>query len=190
MEVGDIVWNDLPVLENMDLTTGIVTADRVSISNTRLRSLSDLKLTACNEIAIFDNPELATVSFNELTNTTDTISILDNSPSLEVDFQKLASSRGLTLQNANSLNVPLLDTLVGGLNLSYNSFRSFSAPSLTLVMDVFITGNSLLSSLSFPLLPDINGDLLVTNNSRLGAISFPSLQTVSGNVNLTGQFSR
>ncbi|KAK5055340.1 hypothetical protein LTR84_013090 [Exophiala bonariae] len=190
MEVGDIIWNDLPALQTMDFTTGIVTADRVSISNTKLRSLSDLKFTSCNAIEIFNNPELATVSFNDLTNTTDTISISDNSPSLEVEFQKLASSRGLTLQNANALNVPLLDTLVGNLNLSYNSFRSFSAPSLTLVVDVFITSNPLLSSLSFPLLPEINGNLLITNNSRLGAISFPKLQTVSGSLNLTGEFSR
>lgn len=190
MEVGDIVWNDLPALQTMDFATGIVTADRVSISNTKLRSLSGLELSACSAIEVLNNPDLAAVSFNDLTNTTDTISISGNSPSLEVDFQSLASSRGFTLQNANALNLPLLDTLTGGLNLSYNSFRSFSAPSLILVVDVSITGNSLLSSLSFPLLPEINGNLLITNNSRLGAISFPKLQTISGDVNLTGQFSR
>lgn len=190
MEVGDIQWNDLPALQALDFATGIVTADRVSISDTGLRSLSGLELAACNSLEVFNNPELAAVSFNDLTNTTDAISISSNSPSLEVSFQNLASSRGITLQNANALNVPLLDTLTGSLNLSQNSFRSFSAPSLSLVVDVFITSNPLLSSLVFPLLPDISGDLLITNNSRLGAISFPKLQRVTGNVNLTGQFSR
>lgn len=191
MEVGgDILWADLPALQVLDFATGIVVADRVSISNTALRELSGLELITCNALEVSNNPELAAVSFNSLTNTTNAISILANGPSLDVSFQNLVSSRGITLQNANTLNVPVLDTLTGRLNLSENSFQSFSAPSLTLVVDVFITGNFLLSSLVFPLLPEISGDLIITNNSRLGAISFPELQRVIGNVNLTGQFSR
>jgi len=191
MEVaGDILWADLPALKSLDFANGIVTADRVSISNTALRALSGLELTTCTNIEVFKNPDLAAVTFNDLKNTTDAISISANSPSLDVNFQNLASSRGITLQHANTLNVPSLETLTGSLNLSENSFRSFSAPNLTLVVDVFVTGNSLLSSLFFPLLSDMSGDLIIANNSRLGAIAFPELQRVTGNVNVTGQFSR
>ncbi|KEF56539.1 uncharacterized protein A1O9_06727, partial [Exophiala aquamarina CBS 119918] len=191
MEVaGDILWADLPALQGLDFATGIVTADRVSISNTALRELSGLELTTCNALEVSNNPDLAAVNFNDLTNTTNSISISANSPSLEVNLQRLTISRGITLQNANTLDVPLLETLTGTLNLSENSFGSFSAPSLTLAVDMFITGNPLLSSLMFQLLPGISGDLIITNNSRLGAIAFPDLQRVAGNVNVTGQFSR
>lgn len=191
MEVGNIAFTDLPELQTLDFATGIVTADQVVITNTGLRSLEGVELTACNSLDISHNPRLISIDLAGITNMTEDVVIFDNGPGLNVDLKLLKSSSGINVQAAASLNVPSLDTITGPLGLSYNTFRSFSAPSLTLVMEIAISNNPLLNNLSFPLLSEITGDLTITNNSRLSSISgFPELITISGNLNLTGQFSR
>lgn len=191
MEVGDIGFYDLPALQVLDFATGIETADRVTISNTGLRDLSGIELVACNSLDISRNSNLITINLNGITNTTGEINIVANGAGLDVSLGGLTSSSGINVQNADTLNFTVLDTVTGTLELSYNNFRSFAAPDLTLVLDMDITNNPLLSNLSFPLLPEITGGLSITNNSRLTAISgFPDLTTISGNLNLTGRFSQ
>ena len=158
MEVGDMKFIDLPALEALDFSTGIVTADKVTISDTALRDLSGLELSTCTTLDVHSNPDLTSIELNDLANTTDSISVSSNGPGLKLNLRSLAASRSITLEDVDACDVPLLETLISSLDLSQNTFRSFSAPSLGFVVDIAIIHNPLLSHLEFPLLPEISGD--------------------------------
>lgn len=188
--VGTLLFNALPALTLTGLTSGITSADEITISNTGLTSLGGV---AVFELKVFDvnnNPDIETID-SSLQSVTDFLSINYNAEKVEVTLDELTSANNVVFQSIASLSVANLTAVNGSLSLDSNSFDTFEFGALTKIgSSLSIEDNSELESFDFPQLQTIGGALNIIDNEKLSSFSyFPKLTSIGGSVNLDGDFN-
>lgn len=188
--VGTLTYNALPSLEQTGLTTGITSAEEITIQNTGLTSLDGINVF---ELKIFDvnnNGDIETID-SGLESVTDTLSINYNAEKVEVVLDKLTTANSVEFEHISSLSASNLTTINGSLSLQSNTLTSFEFPELTSIgKSLSINSNDDLEEFDFPQLKTIGGALNIQENEKLKDFSgFPKLTTISGSVNLDGDFN-
>lgn len=188
--VGSLVFNALPGLEQAGLTSGITSADSITIANTGLTSLEGIDVF---ELKVFDvnNNEAIKLIDSGLKSVTDTLSINYNSDEVDVVLDQLTLAKNVELQQIASLSLANLTSITGSLSLDSSSFDSFTFENLKNISNsLSIRQNDDLTEFEFPQLTKIGGALNVEENSKLTSFSgFPQLATIGGSVNLDGDFN-
>ena len=188
--VGSLLFNALPGLEQALLTTGITSAESITIANTGLTSLEGIDVF---ELKVFDvNNNVAIELIDSgLRNVTDTLSINYNSKDVQVVLDQLALAKNVELQQISSLSLANLTSVTGSLSLDSSSIDSFTFESLKSINNsLSIRKNGNLTEFEFPQLTKIGGALNVEDNDDLTSFSgFPQLVTIGGSVNLDGDFN-
>lgn len=184
----------IKVPELKDLTfgsEGVTKATKVSVINTRLESLSGLKLSTVDSFTITNNQRMTQFD-SELTNVTTELIINSNGQDMQIQMKKLKNAKEIQIGNVKSFTAPLLKGVTGSIKFDKNDeLTSFLAPNLTDVTDaVSFINNKKLSNVSFPLLTSIGGDLTFVNNTEVKEVNgFPALEDV-GSINFGGNFER
>lgn len=187
--VGLLYLNALPELETTGLTTGITSADSITVANTGLTSLDGINVFKLKTLDVNNNDEIS--SFNlGLQQVTDSLSINYNSQSLEVKLNQLTSAKNVALQAISSVLARNLTSVNGSLSLTRNEMDSFDFPALTTIGNsLTIDENDSLEEFDFPQLQLIGGALNIIENEKLKTFSyFPKLNNIGGSVTLDGAF--
>lgn len=189
--VGNLKLENLPNLQSLNFTSGIRTADGISIVDTGLETLDGLEISSASDgINISANTALTDISFSSLTNTSGLFNIQANSPKMEVNLPSLAAVNDLTIENVSSFSMPGLYQVSGQLLIAGTSIDNFSSGSLQTAGSIIFTDNSLLNNISMPDLTSLSGDLVITGNEELKYITgFSGLNEVRGNIDVTGDYT-
>lgn len=187
--VGSFVLNALPALELAGLTSGITSADEITISNTGLTSLDGINVYELKTFNVNNNLDIELID-SGLQSVTDTLSINYNSDKVEVVLDKLTSANNVDFQSIGSISAANLTSVNGSLTLESSYFDSFEFKQLkTIGSSLSINSNDELEDFDFPLLSSIGGALNIQDNEKLKSFShFPKLALVGGSVNLDGAF--
>lgn len=188
--VSSFVLNALPALEKAGLTSGITSADEITISNTGLTSLEGINVYKLKTFDVNNNLDIELID-SGLQSVTDTLSINYNSDKVEVILDQLLSANNIDLQSIASLSFANLTTVNGSLSLESSSFDSFEFSELkTIGKSLSINKNDELEEFDFPVLTSIGGALNIQENEKLKSFSgFPKLKTIGGSVNIEGDFN-
>jgi O-acetyl-ADP-ribose deacetylase (regulator of RNase III) len=127
--------------------------------------LTSVNLTGVNsliELKISDNPLLTSVSLPSLTRC---------SQVFRIEFNNALTT----------LNIPLLARVGDMLILENPTLGTFAANVLSKAKDIIINSNGL-TSISFPALTTMSGQLYIFSNASLATANFGSLSTTSSNV--------
>lgn len=187
--VSSFTLNALPALEQTGLTSGITSADEITISNTGLTSLDGINVYKLKTFDVNNNLDIESID-SGLQSVTDTLSINYNSDKVEVVLDQLTSANNLDLQSIASLSFANLTSVNGSLSLESSSFESFEFKELkTIGKSLSINKNDELEEFDFPVLTSVGGALNIQQNDKLKSFSgFPKLKTIGGSVNIEGDF--
>lgn len=188
--VGSLYYNALPALESTGLTTGITSAESVTIANTGLTSLDGISVYSLTTFDVNNNADISTID-SSLQEVTDFLSINYNSDKVAVYLDQLTSAQNVVFQSCASLSAANLTTVNGSLSLESNTFESFEFPELTSIGNsLSIEQNDNLEEFNFPELTSIGGALTIDDNENLNSFSyFPELKTIGGSVVISGDFN-
>jgi hypothetical protein len=188
--VNNLELVNLAQLSGLTLgTSGVTKASSIKIQDTFISDLSGLNVATADNITIANNGRL-TIFNSKLENITNTLSIVDNASSMQINMSKLETAGELDFRSIKSFDAPLLMT-AGRLSFQESpDLLSVSANNLTSIKDsLTLDNNKKLSNISFTSLEKINGDMTIRNNTALLKINkFPQLQTIGGAVLLAGSF--
>lgn len=187
--VGSFVLNALPALKQAGLTSGLTSAQDITIANTGLTSLEGINVYELRTFDVNNNLDIELID-SGLQSVTDTLSINYNSDEVEVILDQLTSAKNIDMQSIASLSAANLTTVNGSLSLESNSFESFEFKVLkTIGNSLSINKNDELEEFEFPELTTIGGALNIEDNEKLKSFSyFPKLTKIGGSVNLGGNF--
>ncbi|KAF5210326.1 putative trafficking protein particle complex subunit [Clavispora lusitaniae] len=188
--VGSLTFNALPALEKTGLTTGLTSAEEITIQNTGLTSLDGINVFELKTFDVNNNADIESID-SGLQSVTDFLSINYNADKVEVVLDKLTSANNVEFQHISSLSVANLTTVNGSLSLQSNTFESIEFPQLKSIgKSLSINKNDELEEFDFPKLTTVGGALNVQDNQKLDSFSgFPKVKQISGSVNLAGDFN-
>ena len=154
----------------------------VYITNTtQLTSVNLAGVNGLLELKIMGNEALTSVNASAVTRCTQTLDIGDNPVLTSFTTSNLSYLGNLQISNNNqlsALNFPVL-TKVQNFNIVSNSALStITAGSLLKANTIEVTGNGL-TSLSFPALNSVIGNILISGNTNLNSLSFGTLSSSS-----------
>lgn len=189
--VGTIQWQSLPALNELTFTTGVSTAESVTISDTFLQNLDGIDLESVGTMDINNNRRLTKFE-TQLKNLTSNLNIQANGEALSVSFPNLIWIANMTIANVTEFSSPSLEVVNGSARFDSNYFESFSAPNMTKTSsgDISFINNADLTNITFSAITAIGGGLTIVNNTALEEITgFPKLADVGGAIKLGGNFS-
>lgn len=184
--VNRIRWIMLPSLQSLSLASSIRKANEVYITNTALADLDGIALSAVGSVDVNNNPYLATINMNDLTNATSAFSLAANGRNLDINLLSLQNATNITVRNASGLSVPALASVAGSIGLYSNYMKILAAPKLINTGSNLTILNNVLIDVSFPALQTIGSGLTLGNNTNLTSISFPQLRRIAGDVFING----
>lgn len=188
--VGTLTYNALPALEQTGLTTGITSAEAITIQNTGLTSLDGINVYQLKTFDVNNNADIESID-SGLQSVTELLSINYNADKVEVVLDKLTTANSIDFEHISSFSASNLTTVNGSLSLQSNTFSSLEFPALTSIgKSLSINSNDDLEEIDFPELTSIGGALNIQDNDKLEDFSgFPKLTTIGGSVNLEGDFN-
>ncbi|KAF2745637.1 hypothetical protein M011DRAFT_469306 [Sporormia fimetaria CBS 119925] len=188
--VQSVRWKGLPKLNNLGFGGPLTKADSVSIENTDLLTLDGLDLEEVDSMFIANNKLINSIVM-QLEKVGGSLSIVDNSPDVEVSFPRLTNAKELIFRNCSSVELPSLESTNDSFIFVGNNFESFSAPNLTEVGGALsFVSNTELSNVTFPALETVGQNLELANNTKLQQIEgFPKLKTIEGALDFNGNIS-
>lgn len=201
-EANRIRLNNLPRLTSANLLSTVTKIENnYEVWNTSLTNITNDGLTYATFVEIFDNFELETLELSALRNASFDVALRRNRPGVDVRLPSLEEVWYFELQEIGSLEVPVLETVIGHFVVNMSSLESLNAPNLTTVgiwydphlligdnLGMIITNNDQLDTISLPELKDVRLDVVVRNNTALRQVDLPALAQVYGNVALEGPF--
>lgn len=188
--VGSLYYNALPALQVTGLTSGITSAEKITIANTGLTSLGGIKVHFLKTFDVNNNQDLSSID-SPLQSVTDLLSINYNSHKVAVDLDQLTLVNHISFQSVGSFSARNLSMINGSLSIESNTFSEFSFNALTRIGDsLSINRNDNLKSFNFSALSYVGGALNIIRNKDLTDFSyFGKLSTIGGSVNLVGAFN-
>ncbi|KAG7193383.1 uncharacterized protein KQ657_000801 [Scheffersomyces spartinae] len=187
--VGTLLWNHLNAINSTGLTSGLTTADSVTISDTTLAALEGINVFQLKTFDINNNGNIQLID-SGLKSVTDLLSVSFNSESVDVKLDYLTSAKNVVFQSVNSISAANLTSVNGSLTISSSNLKELSLDKLTNVgAALTIDDNTKLTDVSFASLKNIAGAFEIADNTNLGDFGdFEKLATVGGSVNFTGTF--
>lgn len=193
-EVDTLTLKGLPNLRNLEFTTGISKCDHLDIENTKLQNLDGINLDQAADIFIANNNEIDAISFPNITNITDFLTLSFNNAMVNVSFPVLASANNISLRAIGSLDIPSLSKINTGDFGVFESdnLQSLSAPNLTKIDGALVIDNNKgLKNISFASLTEVGANLQIANNTNLHDLTgLPKLKTVQAALDMSGNFSK
>lgn len=187
--VGTIIWQSLPALNSLTFSSGVQSAENITISDTFLASLDGISLQTVGSMDINNNGRLTKIDL-DLKNLTGVLTLQANGQKLAVTMEELEWAAGLRIANVTTFSAPSLAAVNGSANFDSNYFTEFSAPNLTKVTSAFsFINNGAMTSLQVPELESVGGGLKIVNNTSFQNLTLPSLADVGGAVDCGGNFS-
>ncbi len=111
-------------------------------------------------------------------------------------FPALKSLGFLNIANRYSstigkIDLPLVDSIPNGLNIQeMNNNFELNIPVLKYSGSISLQNDTLVSTINFPLLKYVNGDITINQlNNSLTNVNFPLLDSISGNIKITSSSS-
>ena len=194
---GDVNFTGLGSLASLGFgTPGLTKANNVLITNTILNSLTGInKLSQVAGFSISNNPYLPTIEL-DVTAISGAVDIGANDVSnggQSISFPNLQTAGQLTFRNSSSVMLPSLANVSENLGFYDNLFASLATPNLTFAGGIVFVDNTMLTSISMPMLTTINGTngtYQIANNTLLKSIDgFENLSNVKGGLDFTGNFT-
>lgn len=187
--VGTLLFDSLPALEKTGLTSGITSAESITISNTALHSLDGINVYKLKVFDVNNNHAIESID-SALQTVTDQLQVEYNAEKVEVVLDRLSSANNVVLSEISSLSVSNLTSINGSLAISKNTFDSFEFKELTSIgKSLSIKDNDDLEEFDFPKLKSVGGALDIQNNEKLKSFAyFDKLETIGGSVNIDGDF--
>lgn len=188
--VGTIVWQSLPALNSLTFSTGVQSADSITISDTFLASLDGISLQTVGSMDINNNGRLTEIDL-DLKNLTGELKLQANGQKLSVSLNELIWAANLTIANVTTFTAPALSTVNGSAYFDSNYFTEFSAPNLTKTSSGSFSfiNNGAMTSLNVPELATVGGGFTVVNNTAFQNLTLPKLADVGGAVDCGGNFT-
>lgn len=185
--VGTLTINACSQLDTLDLTTGITSADNITIADTALTTLEGINVVELKIFNVNNNKDITTIN-SGLQSVTDSLAISYNAQGVNVTLDQLSSAYNIYLQDVGALSLSNLTTVNSSLVLDNCQFETLEIKNLTSIGNsLTITDNSDLTDISFPALTAIKGAFIIENDDSLSTIDgFPVLKSVSGSVSLDG----
>ncbi|KAK5138317.1 hypothetical protein LTR08_003378 [Meristemomyces frigidus] len=189
-DVETIDWEALPALQGLSFTTGVQTANALSIVNTQLNTLDGINLQTVDTMVISNNPYLEDVTM-QLGNVSTSMLIYANGRNVSAIFPNLEWAATLVFRNVSAVSIPSLASVNNSMGFYSNFFDTIAAPNLTSVGgSLSFVSNTDVTKISFPELTTVGGGLQVANNTALETIDgFPDVKTVSGALDFNGAFT-
>lgn len=187
--VGTLVFDGLPALEQTGLSSGITSAESITISNTGLHSLDGINVFKLKVFDVNNNADIESID-SALQSVTDLLQINYNADKVEVVLDELELANDVVFEKISSLSTANLTSINGSLSLSKNKFDSFEFKQLKEIgKSLSINDNDELEEFDFPKLKSIGGALNILDNENLKSFSyFDKLETIGGSVNIDGDF--
>lgn len=187
--VGTLVFDGLPALEQTGLSSGITSAESITISNTGLHSLEGINVFKLKVFDVNNNADIESID-SALQSVTDLLQINYNADKVEVVLDELTLANDVVFEKISSLSTANLTSINGSLSLSKNKFDSFEFKQLEQIgKSLSINDNDELEEFDFPKLKSIGGALNIADNENLKSFSyFDKLETIGGSVNIDGDF--
>lgn len=188
--VGTIVWQSLPALNSLTFSTGVQSADSITISDTFLASLDGISLQTVGSMDINNNGRLTQIDL-DLKNLTGELKLQANGQKLAVSLNDLVWAANLTIANVTTFTAPSLATVNGSAYFDSNYFTEFSAPNLTKTTSGSFSfiNNGAMTTLNVPELATVGGGFTVVNNTAFQNLTLPKLADVGGAVDCGGNFT-
>lgn len=188
--VGTIIWQSLPALQTLTFSTGVQSAESVTISDTFLNTLDGISLQTVGTMDINNNGRLTEVDL-ALGNLTGELKLQANGLKLAVSLPNLVWAANLTIANVTTFSAPSLATINGSAYFDSNYFTEFSAPNLTKTASGSFSfiNNGDMTTLNVPELATVGGGLTIVNNTVFQNLTLPKLSDVGGAVDCGGNFS-
>jgi hypothetical protein len=125
-------------------------------------------------------------------NITRSATITGNGGDLSIQLPNLTYAYSLEINNASSIELPMLSSVSNGLSISSNDASELTLPELTYVGgDLIVSNNPRLGTFKMPELVNVQGNLEVENNDALDSVhGLPYLSSVGGDLSLSGAFDR
>ncbi|KAE9377743.1 hypothetical protein N431DRAFT_461328 [Stipitochalara longipes BDJ] len=193
--VKTINFVSLPNLGSLTFSSGVTSAQSVTVSNTFLNTLAGINVTTVTTLQVDNNPHLIEFT-SQLGNISSAAVFNANGANLAVSFPFLTWASNLTFRDVGSVDLPSLQVINGSLGFYENSLETINLPNLTTVGS-FATGvgslafvdNTALTNISVNALKSVGGADQIANNTLLSSISFPALVDVGGAIDFSGNFT-
>jgi hypothetical protein len=198
---GDLVVGGSPGLESLSMPNlrtvdgEVLTINDDFAGNPSLRELDLPLLETAAGLRVVANPALANLTLTELAVVDGPLAIVETLQLEELVLPRLAEVHGdlnIPLNGAVRLSLPELETVSGNVIVSAidtiedsDTLEEIDAPTLRVIEgDLFLGGNTLLTSLSLPALEIVGGRLTLNGNHSLPLVDLPSLQEIEGNLSV------
>lgn len=192
--IDTVVLNNIPAPNVVDLSTGEQVVNNVYITETYLEGLVGLSLIGSAQLKtlqVTDNYYLTEAQF-AVGNITQSATVANNGGNFWLSMPNLTYAYNMVVSNVSLIDMPLLQSVNSGLDLTLNPMQNLTLPSLSYVGGGFnITDNAQMQSFNMSQLTYVNGDVNVVNNSALNTLNgFSALSNVGGTLDLVGSFTK
>jgi len=190
ISAGAINWVTLPAL----IQTGfkqVTDCNSIYISDTQLSSLDGLNPTNVETFDINNNLNLASIT-SDVQTVSKALSISHNGDQTEVKFDDLKWANNLTFYSVTSISMASLEAINASAGFFESSVSSLKFPLVATVGgDLTIENNDDLEKIDFSNLTTIGGGFVIENNTELKTIdNLDDLKTIDGAVVLKGDFDK
>lgn len=188
--VGDIEWNTLPSLNQLTFTAGVDDVQSVSITDTQLQNLEGLSLSKLDSLKVQSNGILTDIDLDLEEFTTELIITNTAGTEMNVKLDKLTKGKTFTLQNIKSLEMPMLKSASGSINIESSTLTNVSIPKLqTVTQTLSINHNPQLTSLDLNSLTTIEDAFIIFSCPKLTKVDgCDKLATIDGALDFAGNF--
>ena len=188
--VGTLEFSALPHLESTGLTTGITSAENITISDTSFVNVNSINVFLLKIFNVNNNKDIELID-SGIKKITDTLSISSNSENLDVSLDLLTTANQVYFESINSLSVANLTSVNDSLTFETTSLDKISILKLTNIGgSLTIDGNDNLEEVSLPQVTSVGGVLVVKDNLKLESFEgLSKLKTVGGSATIDGAFN-
>lgn len=191
--VGTLFVQNVTSPNVVNLETSVQQIDNLYILDTQLEDLQGFNVSSpqVQTLQITGNYYLVDAYFN-VGNITTSAMIANNSGSTTVRLPSLTYAYELSIANASSVDLTMLQSVSQNLDISYSQTQNFSCPGLTFVGgDLTMGNNGELAGLNLNELVDVQGTLAIEDNPVLMDLSgLSSLSNIGSALEIRGAFTK
>lgn len=185
--VGAINWVTLPNLGETGLTQ-VTECNSILISDTIISSLEGINPTNVEVFNVNNNKEMTSIT-SSIETISNALTIAFNGDDTTVEFSDLIWANNITFYSVSSIDIPEIVAVNKSAGFFESSVSSLEFPLITSIGgDLTIENNEDLSFIDFSNVTAIGGGLVIVNNTELLSISLDEIKSVTGAVVLKGDF--
>lgn len=185
--VDTLKWKVLPILTFVNLDSGIKNINSVVMSDTSLTGFGGFNVETLRILNIHNNRFLERIE-SSVSEVTGDLLIAANAQNLRVSLPNLTWARGITIKDAELINLDGLQIIEKNADFINNKVTSLKFPKLKSTGHTLsVINNKNLKDIEFKSLKEVGGGLMIIDNDKINKIDFfPSLISVGGAIEFHG----